>query len=189
MTAGVHARATPDLRRLSRRHIVVAAVVPLVLLGAMGIWLVARAPGASPTAIGAMAPEIQLVNLDGDPVSLADLRGRPVVVNFWASWCEPCIEEFPLLVTAAEEHAGTDLAIVGIVYQDRTESARAFMQRSGASWTAAMDPDGAAATAYGVVGPPETYFIGRDGRIVARQLGQFSETSLAEKLAAILDEE
>jgi cytochrome c biogenesis protein CcmG/thiol:disulfide interchange protein DsbE len=188
MTARAQAHTTPDLRRLSRRHLVVAAVVPLILLTALSIWLVAR-PGPSPTAIGAVAPDFSLIGLDGEPVTLAELRGRPVVVNFWASWCEPCIEEFPLLVEAAERHAADDLAIVGIVYQDRTESARAFMVRSGATWPAAMDPDGAAAAAYGVVGPPETYFIGRDGRIVARQLGQFTEASLTAKLADIMDEE
>ncbi len=189
MTARAQPRAGFDLRRLPLRHLVVAAVVPLVLLGVMGVWLVARGSVSSPTAIGAMAPDFALVDLEGNPVSLADLRGRPVVVNFWASWCEPCIEEFPLLVAAAEQHAGDDLAIVGIVYQDRTEAARAFMENSGAAWPSAMDPDGTAATAYAVVGPPETYFIGRDGRIVARQLGQFTESSLTAKLAAIVDEE
>jgi cytochrome c biogenesis protein CcmG/thiol:disulfide interchange protein DsbE len=169
--------------------LVVGAVLPLVLLGLLAVVLVSRAPTSSPTAVGNAAPDFVLADLDGNPVRLADLRGRPVIVNFWASWCGPCVEEFPLLRAAAERHAGDGLAIVGVVYQDRSEAARAFMERTGATWPAAMDPDERVATAYGILAPPETFFIGRDGTIVARQIGQFSAASLEEKVAAIIDEE
>jgi cytochrome c biogenesis protein CcmG/thiol:disulfide interchange protein DsbE len=156
------------------------------MLAALAWFVLATRPPTSPTAIGAMAPEFSLVTLDGDRIDLADLRGRPVVVNFFASWCLPCIEEVPLLRAAAERHAADDLAIVGIVFDDGPEAARAFLERHRASWPAAMDPDARVATAYQVFGPPETYFIARDGTIAARQIGQFSERSLAEKLAAII---
>lgn len=138
--------------------------------------------------MGDVAPDFTLTDLDGRPVRLADLAGRPVVVNFWASWCGPCVEEFPLLRDAAADHADEGLAVVGIVYNDRPAAAREFIERHGGTWTAAMDPGGTVAAAYGILGPPETYFIGRDGVIVARQIGQISEASLADKLAAILDE-
>ncbi len=118
-----------------------------------------------------------------------ELRGRPVIVNFWASWCGPCVEEFPLLREAVERHGPHGLAVVGIVYDDRSEAARGFMQRNDATWPAAMDPGLRVADAYGIVGVPETFFIGRDGTIVARQIGQFSAASLEEKVAAIIDEE
>ena len=77
----------------------------------------------------------------------------------------------------------------GIVYQDRSEAARGFMERTGATWPAAMDPAERVATAYGILAPPETFFIGRDGTIVGRQIGQFSAASLEDKVAAIIDEE
>ena len=188
MSGGPAQRPRTDLRRLPMGVLVAAAVLPLLLLVGLVAWVVARQASPSPTAIGAMAPDFVLADLDGVPVRLADLRGRPVIVNFWASWCGPCVEEFPLLRAAAETHAADGLAIVGIVYQDRSEAARDFMARNGGTWPAAMDPGGTVAAAYGMLGPPETYFIGRDGRIVARQIGQISQASLDEKLAAIIDQ-
>ncbi len=179
-------RTRRDLRRLPLAWLVVAAVLPVVLIAGLALWVVLGRPATSPTAIGAPAPGFSLVSLDGEPISLEALRGRPVVVNFFASWCVPCIEEFPLLREAAERHADDDLAIVGIVYDDGPETAREFMGRHGATWPAAMDPDARVAQAYAVHGPPETYFIARDGTIAARQIGQFTERSLDEKLAAII---
>ncbi|MGH2429236.1 MAG: TlpA family protein disulfide reductase [Candidatus Limnocylindria bacterium] len=188
MTAGtvLERRPRPDLRRLPMPYLVAGAVLPLILLALWVGVLLVRPGAASGAGIGTVAPEFALADLDGQPVRLADLRGRPVVVNFWASWCGPCVEEFPLLREAAAEHADDGLAIVGIVYEDRSEAARGFMDRMGASWPAAMDPGGRVADAYGVFGPPETFFIGRDGVVVDRQIGQFSAASLDEKLTAII---
>lgn len=168
----------------------VAAVLPIVLIGLLLVVLLARGgTTSSPATVGSVAPDISLADLDGNPVSLAALRGRPVVVNFWASWCGPCVEEFPLLRDAADRHAADGLAIIGVVYDDRSEAARTFMAANGATWTAAMDPGGTVAAAYGILGPPETFFIGRDGVIAARQIGQFSAASLEDNLAAIINEE
>lgn len=178
--------AAPDLRRLPRRYLLVAALAPLLLLGALGIVLLQRLPAMSPTAVGSVAPDFVLADLDGNAVRLADLRGRPVVLNFWASWCGPCVEEFPLLREAAERHAAEGLAVVGIVFRDRSEAARDFMIRNGATWPAAMDPGERVASAYGILGPPETYFIARDGTIAARQFGPVDADSLEAQLATIL---
>jgi cytochrome c biogenesis protein CcmG, thiol:disulfide interchange protein DsbE len=178
-----------DLRRLPLRYLVVSAIVPIALLAVLAIVLLARLPAASPALVGTIAPDFTVADLDGNPIRLADLRGRPVVVNFWASWCGPCVEEFPLLADAAKRHGAGGLAIVGIVYQDRSEAARTFMLRNGASWPAAMDPGERVAAAYGILAPPETFFIGRDGTIVARHIGQLSANTLADELASIIDEE
>ena len=190
MSAGPAHRsvAAPDLRRLSRRTLLVAAIAPLVLLGVLGVVLVGRLPAVSPTLVGSVAPDFALADLDGNPVRLADLRGRPVVLNFWASWCGPCVEEFPLLRSAAAAHADAGLAVVGIVFRDRSEAARDFMARNGATWPAAMDPGERVAAAYGILGPPETYFIAPDGTIAARQFGPLTGASLDEKLAIILND-
>jgi cytochrome c biogenesis protein CcmG/thiol:disulfide interchange protein DsbE len=189
MTPGVDTGRPAGAWRLPLPYLIGAAVLPIVLLAILGAVLLTRLPTLTPATEGEPAPDFALADLDGNSVRLEDLRGRPVVVNFWASWCGPCVEEFPLLRAAADAHADDGLAIVGIVYDDRSEAARAFMEHNGGTWPAAMDPGGRVAAAYGVYAPPQTYFIGRDGTVVARQIGQFSQASLNEKLAAIIDEE
>jgi cytochrome c biogenesis protein CcmG/thiol:disulfide interchange protein DsbE len=189
VTAATGVRTGPDLRRLPRPYLVAAALVPLLLVIALGALGLSRIPSASPTAVGSVAPDFTLASLDGEPIRLADLRGRPVIVNFWASWCGPCVEEFPLLRDAAARHEADGLAVVGIVYRDRSGAARDFMERHGGTWPAAMDPGERVATAYGVVGPPETYFIARDGTIVARNIGQITPATLDDQLAAIIEPE
>ena len=187
MTAGVAEPRGLDLRRLGLRHLVVAAVVPIILLAVLVAMLALRG-GPSPTAIGSQAPDFSVTDLEGNPIQLTALRGRPVIVNFWASWCVPCVEEFPILRDAHERNADDGLVVVGIVYQDRSQAAATFMSRHDATWAAAADPDGRVAEAYGVIGPPETFLIGRDGTIAARALGQFTAAWLDEKVAAIMEE-
>ena len=168
----------------------VAASVPLVLAvvllmtwASLAGWL---APGPR---VGDRAPDIALADLDGNPVRLADYAGRPVLVNFWASWCLPaCAEEFPVLADALAAHADEGLAVVGIVYRDRSEAARAFGLEQGASWPLAMDPGGRVARSYGVFGPPESWLIGRDGRIAARHVGPFTEAELDAELSGLATE-
>ena len=178
-----------NVRRLPYRYLVIAATLPFILLALLGILLLARVPASSPAAQGSVAPDFSLADLDGNPIRLSDLRGRPVVLNFWASWCGPCVEEFPLLREAAVRHAADGLVVIGVVFQDRSEAARDFMARNGATWQAAMDPGERVASAYGILGPPETFFIDRDGTIEARHIGQFSAGSLESKLADIIHEE
>ena len=179
----------PGTARLPRSWYIASAIAPLLVFAAWGALLLARPAAPVLARIGEAAPAFALADLDGNPVSLADLRGRPVIVNFWASWCGPCVDEFPLLKSAVATHQGDQLAIVGIVFGDRSEAARDFMARLGATWPAAMDPGNAIATRYGIIGPPDTFFIDRDGVVVSRQLGQLRAADLERGLALILGEE
>ncbi len=181
----------PRRRRLPLAYLVAASVLPLILLALLA-WRLVAAPAASTApaaAIGSSAPGFSLTDLDGTQVSLAALRGHPVIVNFWASWCGPCIEEFPLLQQAATEHAADGLVVVGIVFSDRADAARSFMARMGARWPTAMDPGGSVAARYGIYAPPDTFFIDRNGVIAGRQIGQLSQQDLNRQLDTILGKE
>ncbi|MGK2850349.1 MAG: TlpA family protein disulfide reductase [Candidatus Limnocylindrales bacterium] len=115
--------------------------------------------------VGRPAPDFRLSDLDGQPTSLSELRGRPVVVNFWASYCLPCRDEAPLLDEAQARYAAAGLQILGVVFQDDADSARAFMEEFAVRYPGLLDPGGRAAIDYGVRGIPETFMIGRDGTI------------------------
>ncbi len=136
----------------------------------------------SAVRVGDQAPDFALADLDGQPVRLADFAGQPVLLNFWASWCLPCVEEFPLLDAALDAHADEGLAVIGIVYRDRSEAARAFAEQLGAGWPQVMDPGEAVARAYGVYGPPESWLIGSDRRVFSRQIGPYTADELEAEL-------
>jgi cytochrome c biogenesis protein CcmG/thiol:disulfide interchange protein DsbE len=132
------------------------------------------------------APEIDLATLDGARVRLSELRGRPVLVNFWATWCIPCRDEFPLMAEAYAAHAADGLEILGIVHDDTADGARAFAADMGATWPMLMDDEDAAWNDYIGVGMPTSFFVDADGVIRAFSLGGFSEDGLAAQLATIL---
>jgi cytochrome c biogenesis protein CcmG/thiol:disulfide interchange protein DsbE len=124
------------------------------------------------------APDFQLVGYAGEPVRLGDLRGRPVVITFWASWCPPCRTEAPLLERAWQTHRAEGLVVVGINVWDSAPAARAFIDELGLTYPTAADPNGAVAIDYGLAGVPETVFIDRQGRIVGRWAGPVTEAAL-----------
>jgi cytochrome c biogenesis protein CcmG, thiol:disulfide interchange protein DsbE len=186
--------------RSGRRLILVVLVVVAVVLPAAAALLDRRAPAtrlapvpppAPSTAVqtypaGTPAPALRLPGLDGARVDLATLRGRPVVVNFWATWCEPCVREFPLLRSAAAGHRGQRLVVVGVLTGDRPAAARAFVRRHRATWPVGLDPDATAAGRWGAVGLPHTYFVRADGTLASHQLGELTRASLDRQLAEIL---
>lgn len=136
--------------------------------------------------LGKVAPDIDLLTIDGEPVKLSALRGRPVLVNFWATWCPPCREEFPLMVDAYAQHADDGLEILGVLHQDFADGARDFAADMGATWPILEDPQDAAYGDYLVVGLPTSFFIDADGIVRAFSLGGFSEDGLAAQLESIL---
>ena len=171
-------------RRLIAAAWLVAGVAAIVAFLTISVG---RPSGPVDTPIvGRPAPAFDLQTLDGDRVSLAELRGSPVVLNFWASWCIPCREEAPLLTAADATYRSQGLRILGVVYQDSTESARDFMERYGQRYTGLLDPDGRTAIDYGVFGIPETFFIDRAGIVRSRQVGALTEADLRRQIEAIM---
>ena len=168
---------------VNRRVLLVGAlvVVPLLFLLAVNIGRDPRAM-TSPM-IGREAPVFTLAPVDGGaPVSLASLRGKPVVINFWATWCVPCYEEHEVLVEGARA-AGDGAHFLGVVYEDDPESVREFLARQGSAYPSLLDADGKAAMAYGVYGVPETFFVDAQGKISAKFVGPLTTSALAEHLA------
>lgn len=180
-------------RRTQRAILLVGiAVIAIVALSLLLLLRPGDGEGDDSLAVGGhplsdqAAPEIDLVSLDGERVTLSSLRGRPVLINFWATWCPPCRAEFPLMVEAYAEHAGDGLEILGILHDDAAEGARAFAADQNATWPVLLDPDDVAWSDYLGIGLPTSFYVDADGIVRAFSVGPFTETGLAAQLATIL---
>ncbi len=119
-------------------------------------------------------------------VTLRELRGTPVVLNFWASWCVPCQEEAPVLERGWRRSRGRGVLYLGLNMQDAQEDAVDFLRRLELDFPNVRDPSNDTARAWGVTGIPETFFIGRDGRVVGHVIGTVTDQQLEEGVAAAL---
>jgi cytochrome c biogenesis protein CcmG/thiol:disulfide interchange protein DsbE len=135
---------------------------------------VAVAEASSPH-IGDPAPTFTLPTLAGGCFRLAAAPGEPVIVNFWASWCNPCRREFPLLADAAERGRAE---VVGVTYRDIESDSRRFADEQDAGWSLVFDGDGEVARAYGVTAIPQTIFVRADGMISGRLFGELTRSEL-----------
>jgi cytochrome c biogenesis protein CcmG, thiol:disulfide interchange protein DsbE len=157
-----------------------AVVVPL--LGVLAMNLGRDPHSIRSPLIGRAAPAFSLAPVGRSaPVSLESLRGRPVVINFWATWCVPCLEEHAALTAAARTFG--EVQFLGIVYEDDEASTQAFLAQRGSSYPALLDPEGRTAIAYGVSGVPETFFINGAGRIVEKYAGALNRETIAALIA------
>ena len=114
---------------------------------------------------GAMAPDFLLEDLDGGEVRLSNLRGRPIVINFWATWCAPCRKEMPQFVAAYDKYRDEGLVIVAVNLQEGKSIAGKFADDYGMEFTVAVDRDGEVGDQYRLLGLPTTYFVDREGII------------------------
>ncbi|MGH9154302.1 MAG: TlpA family protein disulfide reductase [Acidimicrobiales bacterium] len=153
---------------MTRRRLATGGAVVVVAI----VAVLALRPTGDGEVLGRTAPAFSTFDLQGRPVRLADYQGRPVLVNFWASWCVPCRREFPLLRRAEESGR---VEVLGVVFQDSRSAAADFMADQGATWPGLVDPDGDIADAYAVrlrPGLPVTVAVAADGRLVSRHVGE-----------------
>ena len=166
----------PAARRLVLALTCVGLLVVLLYSG------VGRDPRYIPSPLlGREAPDFSLESFGGETVRLSELRGKTVLVDFWASWCLPCREEARDL-EAAWKRQGDQAAFLGVNVQDREEDALAFIEEFGVSYPNGPDPGGRIALDYGVWGVPEAFFISPRGRITYKHVGPIPPPVLAAKL-------
>lgn len=125
---------------------------------------------------------VAFTTFDDEVVPLASLRGAPVVVNFFASYCPPCIREMPAL-EAAHQAVGDEVRFLGLAMQDRPEEAQALVERTGVTYEVAQDPDGSVITALGGIVLPTTVLLDAEGDVVASHAGELTEEQLLELIA------
>ena len=163
-----------------RRLILAVIVIPLIWLLAYGFT---RDPRyiQSPL-IGRHAPAFTLTRFDGGTISLKDLRGKAVLVNFWASWCPPCRLEAPTLEAAWQRYKDKDVVFLGVNIQDREKDALAFIKEFEITYLNGRDLNRRVAVDYDVWGIPESFFIDREGRITYKQVGAVEWPIITAKL-------
>ena len=158
-------------------------VVVIGLLVLLGIGLANRAPATGRsgfTRIGKPAPEFKLSLFEGGMVDLADYRGKPIVINFWASWCGPCRIEAPILEGLWRSYREQDVQFIGVDIQDAEADGLKYLSEFGITYPNGLDADGRITVDYGVIGIPVTFFINRKGVVERRWVGAVSETRMTQ---------
>jgi cytochrome c biogenesis protein CcmG/thiol:disulfide interchange protein DsbE len=154
-----------------------------IVVAALVVLLATRDPateraGQTPL-LGKLAPPTAGDTIDGGQVSIDDYRGRFVVVNFFGSWCVPCLDEHRALKAFAAEHQSAgDAVLIGVTFDDKRKDALAFFAEHGGDWPVIDDPDNAIGVAYGVAQVPESWVIAPDGTIVERFAGEVTQADL-----------
>ena len=157
------------------RYLVPAGLATVLVVALAGC----DGAGPMPGQVGATAPDYGAIELDGDSIRLADLRGDVVLLNVWATWCHPCREEIPALQALHEQHAGRGLQVVGVSVDAGgladADRVRAFADEFGVTYPIWLDPNERVAREFFTIGVPTTVLIGRDGLIRWRHTGPIRE--------------
>ena len=166
----------------------IAVLAVLAVVGLLVFGLVSK--GSSGVAVGDPAPASPLPRLEGGgDGSLAEYKGKWVLVNFWASWCGPCKQEAPALERFQRQHGGGEFTVLGIDSRDLSSDGREFVRRYGLDYPQLRDGDGAAAHDYGTTGVPENYLVDPKGRVRWLLHGPVDEEYLRDEIAPFLPKE
>lgn len=178
-----------------KRRIVIFCVISLVNVGLLALILTQLLTPATHSVtdplVGHPAPNFTLVLLHTDSskntLSLSNFKGKPIVLNFWASWCQPCKEELPLLENAwiQMQTQNKNIVFLGIDFQESKSDASSFLLQHGITYMAGLDTDGSIANKYGVSSLPQTFFIDRHGTVTSREPQELTAQELSSNLQSI----
>jgi cytochrome c biogenesis protein CcmG, thiol:disulfide interchange protein DsbE len=146
-------------------------ILILIAIAAATIFLAISSRPKGPVRVGSAAPNFTLPKLGGGNVTLKDFRGKVVVVNFWATWCPPCVEETPSLVAFAQQMEPAGVVVLGVSVDQDSEALRQFVARNAMKYPIAQDMQERVPAAYGTNKYPETYVVDQDGIIVKKLIG------------------
>jgi cytochrome c biogenesis protein CcmG, thiol:disulfide interchange protein DsbE len=164
---------------MNRTVLFVGLGIGAILVGILFLGLGKNPNEIRSPLIGKTAPNFALREVGtGRTIDLAALKGRPVVINFWATWCAPCWDEHPVLVANARALEPQGVQFLGVVFQDTEEKILGFLRQRGSGYPTVVDDRGKTAIAYGVGGVPETFFLDANGTIVAKYSGPLSADEL-----------
>ena len=155
----------------------------MVLVLSLGLIVTGCATGSASSGaqVGNLAPDFELRDLDGKTVSLRGLRGSPVLLNFWATWCPPCRAEMPYIQQIYEEWSGKGLEVLAIDIGESPSEVKKFLQNQGLSLPVLLDTKKNVAQKYNITGIPTTFFIDSDGIIQEKVIGAFPSKGAIEK--------
>ena len=162
------------------------ALVALLVYGVSGVGGSTTLDDAVKAGKRPEAPVRELPDLGGGTGSLADYAGKPVLLNFWASWCEPCKAEAPILERAHRRLRAEGGAVLGVTVSDQSDDSRAFLKKYGLTFPSLRDVEGALGRDYGTTGVPETFAIDREGRVAAISRGSVDDAFVDRMLAQVL---
>jgi cytochrome c biogenesis protein CcmG/thiol:disulfide interchange protein DsbE len=167
---------------VNRTVLIVGVLITIAVIGILFVGLGKDPQAIDSPLLGRTAPSFALREVGtGQVLNLEQFRGKPVVLNFWATWCAPCYEEHPVLVANARR-LGSQVQFVGVVFQDTEDKILNFLRDRGSSYPTVVDDAGKTAIAYGVGGVPETFFLNAQGTIVAKHDGPISTDLLQANL-------
>ena len=176
-----------NFRRFLVPGIVTAVIIGLVALLSAGLLMNEPLTGTSgATRVSQLANDFTLPLFNGGEITLSSLKGKPVVINFWSSWCGPCRKEAPILEKAWRLYRERGITFIGVNIQEKEEDALAYIEEFDITHPNGHDINGHITIDYGVGGIPVTFFVDRKGIIVSRWVGAINEDLLATKLEELL---
>lgn len=186
----IDTNSTPEMQDAPKRSwltpgniVLLVGIIAVALV--FGVALAQRNKG-QPTE--GPAPDFTLTTLDGEQVTLSSLRGKVVLINFWASWCVPCEDEAPSLQAAWERYRGQDVVFLGVAWTDTERGARAFMAEYGQDYPNGLDLGTKIAELYGITGVPETFIVDKKGNVRAFYPTTITQDTIAENIDTLLAE-